>query len=162
MRKAIFCNANLKRVDFTKTDLSRAVFANPDLRETNLSGARLHKTWLLGCNMEEMDLRGADLRDVHRRALDRAVPRCKARFALGASTVYKPAGCNLCRNTGFRGRLGIFEFLPITVQIVSAIYDRRSSDDIRRLSGRPTLLDDGIAKVRSGLTTLDEILRVTA
>lgn len=84
------------------------------------------------------------------------------RFGLTDSTLYKPTGCNLCRNTGFRGRLGIFEFLPITEEIVSAIYERRSSEDIRRISGRPTLLDDGVSKVRAGLTTLDEVLRVTA
>jgi type II secretory ATPase GspE/PulE/Tfp pilus assembly ATPase PilB-like protein len=89
-------------------------------------------------------------------------PQVRDRFGLGGSTVYKPNGCNLCRNTGFRGRIGIFEFLPITEEIVSAIYERRSQDDIRRISGRPTLLDDGVAKVRAGVTTLDEVLRVTA
>jgi type II secretory ATPase GspE/PulE/Tfp pilus assembly ATPase PilB-like protein len=86
----------------------------------------------------------------------------RKRFGLEGSKVYRPVGCNLCRNTGFRGRFGIFEFLPITEEIVSAIYERRSSEDIRRLSGRPSLLDDGVSKVRSGLTTLDEVLRVTA
>ena len=86
----------------------------------------------------------------------------RARFKLDGVPVYRGAGCNLCRNTGFRGRVGIFEFLPITEEIVSAIYDRRSSEDIRRLSGRPTLLDDGIRKVQAGTTTLDEVLRVTA
>ncbi len=86
----------------------------------------------------------------------------RRRFNLADSTVCKPTGCNLCRNTGFRGRIGIFEFLPITEEIVSAIYERRSSEDIRRISGRPTLLDDGVSKVRAGLTTLDEVLRVTA
>lgn len=86
----------------------------------------------------------------------------RERFRIGDATVYRGGGCNLCRNTGFRGRIGIFEFLPITDEIVSAIYERRSSEDIRRISGRPTLLDDGVAKVRAGLTTLDEVLRVTA
>lgn len=86
----------------------------------------------------------------------------RERFDMGGSTIYKPSGCNLCRNSGFRGRIGIFEFLPITEEIVSAIYERRSSEDIRRISGRPSLLDDGVSKVRSGLTTLDEVLRVTA
>jgi type II secretory ATPase GspE/PulE/Tfp pilus assembly ATPase PilB-like protein len=86
----------------------------------------------------------------------------RRRFGLEGSTLYRGTGCNLCRNSGFRGRMGIFEFLPISEEIVSAIYERRSSDDIRRLAARPTLLDDGIAKVRAGLTTLDEVLRVTA
>jgi type IV pilus assembly protein PilB len=89
-------------------------------------------------------------------------PAVVDRFRLKGSTLYKATGCKLCRNTGFRGRIGIFEFLPITEEIVSAIYERRSSEDIRRISGRPTLLDDGLAKVRAGLTTLDEVLRVTA
>ena len=86
----------------------------------------------------------------------------RKRFLLAGSKVYRARGCKLCRNTGFRGRLGIFEFLPISEEIVSAIYERRSSEEIRRLAARPTLLDDGIQKVRAGLTTLDEVLRVTA
>jgi general secretion pathway protein E len=89
-------------------------------------------------------------------------PAVIERFNLGGSTLYKGTGCKLCRNTGFRGRVGIFEFLPITEEIVSAIYERRSSEDIRRIAGRPTLLDDGLAKVRAGVTALDEVLRVTA
>ena len=58
--------------------------------------------------------------------------------------------------------MGIFEFLPITEEIVSCIYERQSSEAIRRLSARPTLMDDGIRKVREGLTTLDEVMRVIA
>ncbi|HWH53181.1 MAG TPA: ATPase, T2SS/T4P/T4SS family [Gemmatimonadaceae bacterium] len=85
----------------------------------------------------------------------------RKRFGLSGA-VYHAVGCNHCRGTGFRGRIGIFEFLPIGDEIVSAIYERRSSDEIRRLAGRPTLLDDGLLKVRSGLTSLDEVLRVTA
>ncbi len=86
----------------------------------------------------------------------------RKRFRLEGSTVYRGAGCNLCRNTGFRGRIGIFEFLPIDEAIVSAIYERKSSDEIRRIAARPTLMDDGVDKVRAGITTLDEVLRVTA
>jgi type IV pilus assembly protein PilB len=92
----------------------------------------------------------------------RLTPVLGDRFGLADATVYHGVGCNLCRNTGFRGRSGIFEFLPMTEEIVSAIYERRSSEEIRRLSGRPTLLDDGLDKVRAGTTTLEEILRVTA
>ncbi len=99
-------------------------------------------------------------------------PQCKAavevpaavrtRFKLDDVTLYGPVGCPNCRGTGYRGRLGIFEFLPITEEIVSFIYERRSGEDIHRRSGRPTLLDDGVRKVRAGLTTLDELLRVTS
>src|SRR5205814_9059692 len=86
----------------------------------------------------------------------------RKRYGLEGVTTYKAVGCSLCRNTGYRGRIGIFEFLPITEQIVTAIYDRRSAEEIRRLAARPTLLDDGVRKVKAGTTTLDEVLRVTA
>jgi type IV pilus assembly protein PilB len=91
------------------------------------------------------------------------LPRVAAeRFGLVGAAVFGPRGCASCRQTGYRGRVGIFEFLPITEQIVTCIYERRSSDDIRRVAGRPTLLDDGLRKVRSGVTSLDEVLRVIA
>jgi type IV pilus assembly protein PilB len=78
-----------------------------------------------------------------------------------AGTMFGAVGCPACRMTGFRGRLGIFEFLPITEAVTQAIYDRRSADEIQRLAQRPTLFQDGLRKVRSGATTLDELLRVT-
>jgi type IV pilus assembly protein PilB len=91
------------------------------------------------------------------------LPKAAAeRFNLTDATVYGPKGCSSCRQTGYRGRQGIFEFLPVTEQIVACIYERKSSEDIRRVAGRPTLLDDGLRKVRAGVTSLDEVLRVIA
>jgi type IV pilus assembly protein PilB len=91
------------------------------------------------------------------------LPRAAAeRFGLVDQQVFGPRGCAACRQTGYRGRVGIFEFLPIDDSIVAAIYERRSSEDIRKISGRPTLLDDGLRKVRAGVTSLDEVLRVIA
>jgi type IV pilus assembly protein PilB len=92
-----------------------------------------------------------------------ALPKPAAeRFGLAGQQVFGPRGCASCRQTGYRGRVGIFEFLPIDEPIVASIYERKSSDDIRRISGRPTLLDDGLRKVRAGITSLDEVLRVIA
>ena len=84
------------------------------------------------------------------------------RFGLEESTLYGPRGCPSCRGTGYKGRLGIFELLPMSSDIVTAIYDRRTPEQIHVDSGRPTLMQDGLRKVRAGVTTLDEILRVTA
>ena len=86
----------------------------------------------------------------------------RRRFGLDDVTLYGPKGCSVCRGTGFKGRLGIFELLPMSADIVSAIYERTAPDQIQRDSGRPTLLMDGMRKVRAGVTTLDEILRVTS
>lgn len=85
----------------------------------------------------------------------------RKRFDLGDAVLYGPRGCQICRGSGYRGRLGIFEILPMSPDIVAAIDQRTPPDQIHRDSGRPTLLQDGLRKVRAGLTTLDEILRVT-
>jgi type IV pilus assembly protein PilB len=85
----------------------------------------------------------------------------RKRFGLDDAVLYAPKGCHVCRNTGYKGRLGIFELLPMSPDIVTAIEQRTQPDQIHRDSGRPTLLQDGIRKVRAGVTTLDEILRVT-
>jgi type II secretory ATPase GspE/PulE/Tfp pilus assembly ATPase PilB-like protein len=86
----------------------------------------------------------------------------RKRFGLEDATLYGPRGCSSCRGTGFRGRLGIYEILPMSPDITQAIFDRTAPEQIHRDSGRPTLLQDGMRKVRAGVTTLDEILRVTA
>ncbi|MBA3656311.1 MAG: type II/IV secretion system protein [Gemmatimonadaceae bacterium] len=85
----------------------------------------------------------------------------RERFGLEGVQLFGIRGCPSCRQTGYKGRIGIFEFLPITEEIVNAIYDRRPAEEIHRISGRPTLLQDGIKKVKAGITTLDELLRVT-
>ena len=86
----------------------------------------------------------------------------RKRFDLQDATLYAPRGCTTCRGTGYRGRLGIYEILPMSTDIIQAIADRTTPEQIMRDSGRPTLLQDGMRKVRAGITTLDEILRVTA
>ena len=86
----------------------------------------------------------------------------RRRFGLEGATLYGPKGCPACRDTGFRGRIGILEILPMSPDVVTAIYERTAPEQIHRDSGRPTLQQDGIRKIAAGITTLDEILRVTA
>jgi type IV pilus assembly protein PilB len=86
----------------------------------------------------------------------------RKRFGLDDVTLYGPKGCLHCRSTGFKGRIGIYELLPMSPDIVTSIYERVAPEQIHRDSGRPTLLQDGIRKIRAGVTTLDEILRVTS
>ncbi|MFA5839426.1 MAG: GspE/PulE family protein [Candidatus Margulisiibacteriota bacterium] len=77
---------------------------------------------------------------------------------------YHGKGCKSCKNTGFRGRMGIFELLLPDEAIRKMINDKISSDQIRKYAvehGMRTLYDDGMEKVKAGLTTLDEVLRVT-
>ena len=85
----------------------------------------------------------------------------RKRFGLDDAVLYGPRGCQICRGSGYKGRLGIFEILPMSPDIIAAIDQRTPPDQIHRDSGRPTLMQDGLRKVRAGVTTLDEILRVT-
>jgi type II secretory ATPase GspE/PulE/Tfp pilus assembly ATPase PilB-like protein len=73
-------------------------------------------------------------------------------------------GCDKCRNTGYRGRLGTFELLVVDDVIRWQIQQRSTAADIRKAAiaaGMHTLREDGIAKVLAGLTTLAEVQRVT-
>ena len=74
-------------------------------------------------------------------------------------------GCPACKNTGFLGRMGIFEILLMNEEIRKQVLANSSTDVIRRTaikSGMKTLLLDGIDKAWSGQTTLSEVIRVTA
>ena len=86
----------------------------------------------------------------------------RKRHGLGDEPLWGPKGCVNCRQTGYRGRIGIFEFLPVDEKLSSVIYERRPAEEIHRVSGRPTMFDDGIAKVKAGMTSLDELIRVIA
>lgn len=77
---------------------------------------------------------------------------------------YKGGGCMVCADTGYSGRLGIFEVLEMTEEIKQLILKRSTSDQITRASkdgGMTTMLEDGLEKVLLGLTTLEEVLRAT-
>jgi len=79
--------------------------------------------------------------------------------------IYEAVGCDDCRGNGFKGRTGIFEILPVTDEIRPLIIAHASASEIRQraiaVHGMKTLREDGWNKVLSGVTTLDEILRVT-
>ncbi len=78
--------------------------------------------------------------------------------------LYRGAGCRECRHTGYRGRLGIFELLMIDNQMREMILQRKSAVEIQdaaRVNGLKLMREDGWSKVLDGITTVDEIARVT-
>ena len=77
-------------------------------------------------------------------------------------TLYHGTGCEECRGTGYRGRIGIFELLAMTPELRELIVHRRSSGEIKALAQRSmlTLQQDALQKAVNGVTTLDEIVRV--
>ena len=111
------------------------------------------------------------------RLVRRICPDCKTNYEpperhmkaiesinLSPDQLFHGAGCEKCRDSGYSGRVGIYELLLVDDPFRDMINTNPSMTNMRRAfyaSGRPTLFDDGIVKVRAGLTTIDEVLRVT-
>jgi type IV pilus assembly protein PilB len=79
--------------------------------------------------------------------------------------VYHGKGCDKCTGTGYSGRQGLYEVMPISPGIRELILDRASTTEIRHQAveeGMLTLRSDGLIKVRKGITTIEEVLRETA
>jgi len=90
----------------------------------------------------------------------------KERFDLGGDLkIFRSgSGCEECRHTGYKGRTGIYEFLTLDESVRKLVLEKTSSGIIKKEAlgkGMTTLRQDGWQKVKSGLTTIDEVLRVT-
>jgi general secretion pathway protein E len=91
-------------------------------------------------------------------------PRLAALGFRVGEEIQEPCGCERCGGTGYRGRLGVFELLEPTNDIRELIAEKSDGlkiDEMAIRAGMTTMLDDGIAKCRAGLTSPAEILRVT-
>jgi type IV pilus assembly protein PilB len=93
------------------------------------------------------------------------IEEVKTDFGLDISgqKFYKGEGCASCGNTGYSGRVGIYEVLNVTEEIRELITKRANSDELAtaaKKAGMITMVEDGINKVASGITTIDEVLRV--
>ncbi len=79
-------------------------------------------------------------------------------------TIFKPVGCARCRYSGYRGRLGAFELMEMNNELRAMVFDGVSTQELRKaaeLSGMKTLQQDGVRKILSGRTSIEEILRLT-
>ena len=77
--------------------------------------------------------------------------------------LFRAVGCSACSNTGYRGRIGLYEVMLMSEEIERLTVERASSDEITRVAidqGMQTLRDDGLAKARHGQTSIEEVARV--
>ena len=114
-------------------------------------GQRLVRQICSGCKQEVVDPAAefARLRNV----LGELIP----------GPLWMGAGCNLCRNSGYRGRIAIYEVLRIDERFHTPILKGAELAELRQLatsSGMQSMLEDGLDKAQAGLTTLDELVRV--
>ncbi len=95
-------------------------------------------------------------------------PDAGERQLLGAADgdleLYRPGGCEACFNTGYRGRTGIYELMIMDEKLRRLVHDQHGERELRRAArdnAMRSLRDDGIAKVCAGVTSLEEVLRVS-
>jgi general secretion pathway protein E/type IV pilus assembly protein PilB len=84
--------------------------------------------------------------------------------SLADSPIYKGRGCSKCSLTGYKGRKGLFEIFKITDEVQHLIFNKESAIELRakaRENGMRTLREDGVRKVLAGITTVEEVMRVT-
>ena len=112
------------------------------------------------------------------RLLRRVCPNCAEPYSLNSTELQRLGyrrvdlegtdfkrgrGCEACRHTGYKGRVGVFELLVLNVMVKDAMIQKRTSHEIRRISletsGMVTLLEDGLLKAALGETTLAEVFR---
>ena len=79
-------------------------------------------------------------------------------------SAYEAVGCRRCGGTGYKGRIGLYETMPITDEIRSLVLQRASAAEVAEVAvaqGMRRLRDDGLDKVKQGATTIEEVVRVT-
>jgi type II secretory ATPase GspE/PulE/Tfp pilus assembly ATPase PilB-like protein len=77
---------------------------------------------------------------------------------------YRGSGCEECRGTGYRGRVGIFELLAVGPELQELILHKRSNAELKAVARKTmtTMHQDALQKAAAGLTTLEEIIRVSS
>jgi type IV pilus assembly protein PilB len=102
---------------------------------------------------------------ISREELLASVPEFPLRKEERELKIYKPVGCLRCSKTGYKGRSGVYELLIISEKIKHLTLQRRPAGEIHEVAvaeGMISLRQDGLLKVRAGLTSLEEVLRVLA
>jgi general secretion pathway protein E len=90
--------------------------------------------------------------------------RCASLGFRVGDVVYDPKGCEWCGSSGFHGRQGLFEVMEVTRAVRDVIgpkTDVVALEQTARREGMTTMIEDGVAKCRAGVTTIDEVFRVT-
>lgn len=141
---------------------------------TNSAAGAISRLLDMGC--ENYLLSSAIIGVVSQRLVRRLCPNCRQGYLLDAETAaklgltleearfYRAAGCNMCRHTGYSGRIAVHEILKIDAVMRRAISQGVSSEDqleaIALKAGMQTLKMDGLIKAQAGLTSLEELFKV--
>jgi len=129
---------------------------------------------LLDMNIEPFVISTSLLAVIAQRLARRICSKCKESYTpseeelgfypqlkdLKNPTFYRGKGCEKCKHTGYKGRIGLYEVLEANQEVNQLILQKALSSEIEKAAGLKSMLDDGIEKVVKGVTTIDEIRRV--
>jgi type II secretory ATPase GspE/PulE/Tfp pilus assembly ATPase PilB-like protein len=90
-------------------------------------------------------------------------PLVKRHLESAKTRLYRGKGCPVCNGIGYRGRIGIFEFIPVSRNMRELILNRPSAQvvwNLARKEGARSLFEDGMEKVKNGVTSIEEVIRV--
>ncbi len=107
----------------------------------------------------------AETLDMVKRLLAVISPKAKVEIPKEIHTLFRPKGCEHCGGVGYKGRIGIFEVFTVTESIEKIVIDLGTEEEIMRAAmedGMMTMTQDGILKAVEGLTSMEEVWRVTA
>lgn len=96
--------------------------------------------------------------------LEREGAIMSAKAPISSLLFYRGKGCKQCNNEGYKGRIGIYEILEVTHDIADLILNKCTTEDLRRAAqkqGMLSMAEDGFIKAKYGITTIEEVLRVT-
>ncbi len=116
------------------------------------------------CDCKEEYIPARETIDSIKKILSIISPRAKVEIPKNIEKLYRPKGCLKCSNTGYKGRMGIFEVLTISSETEKMILDLAGETEITMAvleEGMITMLQDGILKAVSGVTSIDEVKKVT-
>lgn len=136
-------------------------------------------TRLVNMNVETFLVADSVFMIVAQRLVRRLCKKCRAKHNLTTETLvdigytvkeapkvkaYKPVGCNVCHNTGYKGRVGLFEVMEVSDEIKDLILAKAHSKELKKKSieqGMITLRRSGLLKIKEGITSIEEVLRET-
>ncbi len=98
------------------------------------------------------------------KTLEREGAIVSAKAPISSLLFYRGKGCKQCNHEGYKGRIGIYEVLEVTHEVADLILNKGTTEDLRRAAqeqGMLTMAEDGFIKAKFGITTIEEVLRVT-
>ena len=164
----------IRDLETAQVAVQAALTGHTILSTLHTNGAAAAVTRLLDMGVEPFLITSTLNAVLAQRLVRRLCPHCRETFsptpemfeALGVSPagldrLWRPVGCPECGGAGFRGRIALLELLVSDAETERLILARAEARDIQAAAALRTMLEDGLVKARAGLTTLDEVLRVT-